>query len=143
MKKALFVCILTLFSISVIGNSDLFAQDTAPATDEGSGMYDIMLYISYIMVIVAALGAILLPLLNAAGDPKSLLKSGAGFIAIVAVFVIAYVISGNEVTPAYTPFNVDAGESKLIGGAIITSYLLIFIALGAIFYTEIMNMVKR
>ncbi len=142
MKKALFVLALALFGISVIGSSDLLAQDAAPVSDEGTGWIDIVLYISYIMVIVAALGAIILPLLQAAGDPKSLIKSGAGFVAILAIFVIAYVLSGNEVTPAYAPFDVDPGESKLIGGAIITSYLLIFIALGSIIYTEISNLVK-
>lgn len=142
MKKALFVLAIALFGISVLGSSDLLAQDAAPASDEGTGWIDIALYISYIMVIVAALGAIILPLIQAAGDPKSLIKSGAGFVAIVAVFVIAYVISGNEVTPAYQPFDVDPGESKLIGGAIITSYLLIFIALGSIIYTEVSNLVR-
>jgi NADH:ubiquinone oxidoreductase subunit 6 (subunit J) len=142
MKKALFVLALTLINISVIGNSDLLAQDAAPVSDEGTGWIDIVLYISYIMVIVAALGAIILPLLKAAGDPKSLIRSGIGVVAILAIFVVAYAISGNEVRPTYAPFDVDAGESKLIGGAIITSYLLIFIALGSIIYTEISNLVK-
>ena len=143
MKKALFILALALFGISVLGNTDLLAQtDTAAAAEGGSGWIDIALYISYIMVIVAALGAIILPLLNAAGDPKSLMKSGVGVVAILAVFVVGYVLSGNEVTPAYAPFDVDPGESKLIGGAIIASYLLIFIALGSIIYTEITNLVK-
>ena len=142
MKKALFVLALALLNIVVVGNTDLFAQDAAPVSDEGTGWIDVALYISYIMVIVGAAGAIILPMINAAGDPKSLMKSGIGVVAILAVFVIAYVMSGNEVTPAYQPFDVDPGESKLIGGAIITSYLLIFIALGSIIYTEISNLVK-
>ncbi len=142
MKKALFVLAFAFINISLIGNTDLFAQEAAPVADEGTGWIDIALYISYIMVIVAALGAIILPLIHAASDPKSLMKSGIGVVAILAVFLIAYVISGNEVRPSYAPFNVDAGESKLIGGGLICSYLLIFIALASIIYTEISNLVK-
>jgi NADH:ubiquinone oxidoreductase subunit 6 (subunit J) len=142
MKKALFLTILTLLGISVLGSAELFAQDAAPATEEGTGTYDVMLYLAYIMVIVAALGAIVLPLVKSAGDPKSLIKTGLGVAAILVVFFIAYAVSGNEVNDLYRQFDVDAGDSKLIGGVIITSYLLIFIAVAGIIYTEVSNIVK-
>lgn len=142
MKKALFLVLITLISISVIGSSELMAQDAAPASQEGTGWIDIALYLSYIMVIVGGLGAIVLPLFQAAGDPKSLMKSGIGVAAILVVFFIAYAVSGNEVTPIYQQFNVDTGDSKLIGGAIITSYLLTIIAVVGIVYTEIKNVIS-
>jgi NADH:ubiquinone oxidoreductase subunit 6 (subunit J) len=142
MKKALFLTLITLLGISVIGTNELMAQDAAPAAEGGSGMIDIGLYIAYGMVILAALGAIVLPLVRSAGDPKALIKSGLGVVAILVVFFIAYAISGNEVNPLYTQFDVDAGDSKLIGGVIITSYLLIFIAILGIIYTEVSNIVR-
>jgi hypothetical protein len=125
-----------------LGSTELLAQDAAPATQKGTGLIDAGLYIAYGMIILAALGAIVLPLIQSAGDPKALLKSGIGVIAILLVFVIAYAISGNEVTDLYRNFDVDAGASKLIGGVIITAYLLIFIAIAGIIYTEVSNIVK-
>ena len=142
MKKALFFIVFTLINISLIGNTELFAQDAAPVADEGTGWIDIALYLSYIMVIVAAIGSVVLPMISAAGDPKSLLKSGLGVVAILVVFLIAYVISDNEVRPLYTDFGVDAGQSKLIGGGLICSYLLFFIAMFGIIYSEVTGFFK-
>ena len=142
MKKALFLTLLTLVGISVLGTSELFAQNAAPATEEGTGLIDFTLYLAYGMVILAALGAVVLPLIQSAGDPKALMKTGLGVAAILVVFFIAYAISGNEVTDLYRKFDITESSSKLIGGVIITSYLLIFIAVIGIAYTEISNIVK-
>jgi NADH:ubiquinone oxidoreductase subunit 6 (subunit J) len=142
MKKALFLILITLISISVVGSTELMAQDAVPVSDEGTGWIDIALYLSYLMIIVGALGAIILPIFKASGDPKSLLQSGIGVAGILVLFFIAYAISGNEVTPAYAPFNVTPGSSKLIGGIIITSYLLILVAIIGIVYTEIKNVIS-
>jgi hypothetical protein len=65
MKKALFLVLITLISISVIGSTELMAQDAAPVAEEGTGWIDIALYLSYLMIIIGALGAIILPLLRA------------------------------------------------------------------------------
>jgi NADH:ubiquinone oxidoreductase subunit 6 (subunit J) len=142
MKKALFLSIITLIGI-VVGTAEVWAQDAAPAVaDEGSGWVDIALYLSYAMVILAAAGAIILPTINAAGDPKSLLRSGLGVVVILAVFLVGYLLSGNEVRPIYEQFNVDSGDSKMIGGGLIASYLLIFAALAGIVYTELSTVFK-
>ncbi|MEP0711635.1 MAG: hypothetical protein ABJC55_06900, partial [Algoriphagus sp.] len=61
--------------------------------------YDILLYGSYLLVILGAAVAILLPLIKSLDDPKSLLKTAAGIVGIVVLFFIAYSISSNEVLP--------------------------------------------
>jgi NADH:ubiquinone oxidoreductase subunit 6 (subunit J) len=94
------------------------------------------------LIFICAIAAIVLPLIQSAGDPKALLKSGVGVLAIVVVFGIAYMLSGNEVTEQYRQFGVLEGGSKVIGGGIITVYLLFFIALAAIVYTEIMSIIR-
>lgn len=103
---------------------------------------DIALYISYGLIIVAALGAIVLPLINSLGDPMSLIKTGAGLLALVSVFFIAYAVAGNEVTPVYTTHGVDTSLSKWIGGAVITMYALLILAVVAILITEISKVFK-
>lgn len=103
---------------------------------------DIALYISYGLIIVAALGAIVLPLINSLGDPGSLIKTGAGVILLVVIFFIGYALASNEVTPGYANFGVDATLSKWIGGAIITMYALIIIAIVSIAVTEISKLFR-
>lgn len=98
---------------------------------------DIALYASYILVLVAAVAAVVLPLIQSLDDPSSLVKSGIGLAALVVVFVIGYAISGSEVLPSYAEFNVDAGLSKFIGGLLTMMYILIFVAIGGIIYTEV------
>ena len=51
---------------------------------------DIMLYGSYLLVIAAALGAIILPLINALDNPKSLLKSALGIVIIGVIYLISW-----------------------------------------------------
>ena len=104
--------------------------------------FDIFLYLAYTLVIVAALAAIILPLISALGDPKSLLMSGIGVLALVVVFVIGYAISGNEVTPVYTKFEVGPDLSKAVGGALIMTYIMGIGAVLGIIYTEFIKIVK-
>jgi|8_EtaG_2_1085327.scaffolds.fasta_scaffold302537_1 hypothetical protein len=98
---------------------------------------DIMLYGAYLLVIVAALGAIVLPLINALSNPKSLLKSALGILVIGVVYLISWAISGDEVTAKYIKFDITSTSSQVIGGVLITTYLLMGIAVISIIYSEI------
>ena len=77
---------------------------------------NILLYGAYLLVFLAALGAIILPLVNALSNPKSLLKSVAGIVALGVVFLISWAVAGNEVTPLYTKFDINSASSQVIGG---------------------------
>ncbi|PZX56047.1 hypothetical protein LV84_02414 [Algoriphagus ratkowskyi] len=106
--------------------------------------YDILLYGSYILIGVGAVLAILMPLIKSLDNPKSLLKTAAGIIGIVVLFFIAYSISSNEVLPKFaaSPFNLTPGGSQLVGGMLITTYILAIIALGSIVLTEVTKAIK-
>lgn len=97
---------------------------------------DIFLYFSYALTIVATIASIAFPLVNAAGDPKSLIKSGAGVGALVVIFLVGWLISGNDYT-AYqaSEFGITAGLSKFVGGLLIMMYILTGIAVVGIIYT--------
>ncbi|UXP30857.1 hypothetical protein N6H18_10885 [Reichenbachiella agarivorans] len=103
---------------------------------------DVALYISYTLTILAALAAIIFPLINSISDPKSMVKAGAGLAALVIVFLISWAISGSEVLPAYAEFEVGASLSKFIGGLLTMMYILTGLALGGIVYTEVSKAVK-
>ncbi|MFP4091557.1 MAG: hypothetical protein ACLFUB_03870 [Cyclobacteriaceae bacterium] len=100
------------------------------------------LYAAYFLVGLAIVLAIILPLINSLNNPKALLGSVVGLIAILIVFFIAYSISGDEVNTVYTKFGIDESSSKFIGGALITMYLLIGIALISILVTEVNKIFK-
>ena len=101
-----------------------------------------MLYLGYALIGICAAAAIILPTINALNDPGTLIKSGIGLGGLVVVFVISWAISGNEVLPAYTGFGIDAGLSKFVGGMLTMMYLLAFIAIIGIIYTEISKVFK-
>jgi len=103
---------------------------------------DIMLYGAYLLVIVAALGAIVLPLINALSDPKSLLKSVLGIAIIGVIYLIGWGISGDEVTAKYIQFDITSTSSKVIGGVLITTYLLMGVAVISIIYSEISKILR-
>ncbi len=98
---------------------------------------DIAILVAYGLLGLGALSAIVLPLINAIGNPKSLLKGLMGIVLILIVYGIAYTMSTDEVTATYTRFGVDAGMSKTVGASLITMYLLLVISLIGIVITEI------
>ncbi len=106
--------------------------------------YDIMLYVSYLLVGIGAVVSVLLPLIKSLDDPKSLMKSGLGVVAILVLFFICYSISSNEVLPKFEgePFNLTPGTSQMVGGLMISTYVLTIVALVGIVLTEVNKAIK-
>ncbi len=106
--------------------------------------YDIMLYVSYALVGIGAVVSILLPLFKSLDDPKSLLKTGLGVVVILVLFFICYSISGNEVLPKFEsdPFNLTPAMSQMVGGLMITTYVLVIVALVGIVITELNKAIR-
>lgn len=98
---------------------------------------DIMIIVSYALLGLAALAAIILPMINAIGNPKSLVTGAIGLAVILVIFGIGYSFAGSEVTATYSKFGIESGMSKYIGGIINTTYILIVVAIVGIVFTEI------
>lgn len=99
-------------------------------------MIDIGLYAGYILIILCALAALIIPLIQSLGDPKSLVKSLIGLAALVVIFLVSYALAGSEAP------GVTATTSKLVGAGIITMYVLFGAALVGIVYTELSKLIK-
>ena len=104
---------------------------------------DVALFSAYAMIIVGALLAIGFPLYISSKNPESLKDTGIGLGVVLGLFLIAYLISGNEVLPSYIQFGVDAGLSKFIGGMLILVYLLSGVAVGGIIFSEFSKSFKN
>lgn len=104
--------------------------------------FDILLYLGYTLVIIAFVASLILPLINALGNPMSLLKTGAGIIAVVVIYFIAYAFSGAEVTQAYAEKGVGPELSKAVGGFLIMAYILLGVSIVGILFTEFSKIFK-
>lgn len=101
------------------------------------------LIFTYVLLGVGVVAVIIMPLVQAlTSDPKSLLKSAMGLGAILVIYLIGYALASNEVTAKYIEFGVDSTTSKLVGGLLITMYILIAGALGGIIFTEFHKVAK-
>lgn len=107
-------------------------------------IYDIALYVGYFLVIIGVIASVLLPLITALGNPKSLVRTGVAVLALLVVFGIAYAISDNEVSARFAaePFNLTEGTSQLVGGLLISTYFLFVIAFVGIFVNEIAKTIR-
>lgn len=105
---------------------------------------DIFLYAGYLLIIIGAVLALLMPLIKSLGNPKSLLKTVIGVVAIGALFFIAYSIADSEVAAKYAadPFNITPEGAKMVGGILITVYCLFILAIVGIVFTELNKLIK-
>lgn len=94
---------------------------------------------AFILLVIASLAAIILPLINSFSNPRALLKSAIGIAVLAVIFLIGWSMSTPEV---YAQFGVTEGTSKIIGGALITMYILFAIALVGIVASEIYKIVQ-
>ena len=96
------------------------------------------LYAAYALVGIALLAAVLMPLIQAFGNPRALLGALIGVVAIAVLFFIGYSLAGSEILPVYVKNNVTSEvTSKMIGGSIITVYILVIVALVGIVVSEV------
>lgn len=106
--------------------------------------YDIFLYAGYLLIVLGAFFAVVMPLIKSLDNPKSLLKTVVGIIGIAVLFFIAYSVSSNEVLPKFEadPFNLTPTGSQFVGGMLITTYVLAITALVGIVFTELNKAIK-
>lgn len=97
------------------------------------------LIISYVLIGLCALTAIIMPLMQAAGNPGSLKKIAISFGGILVVFIICYFIAGDDTLGVK---NITVGDSKRVGAGLIMFYVLLAGAIGSIIYTEFSKISK-
>ncbi len=103
---------------------------------------DIGIYVSYIFLGVALIAAVLLPLVNAIKHPAGLVKSLIGVGGLVVLFIVAYAISGAEVSAKAVAMGVDESGSKIIGAGLTLFYFVFIVAALGIVFSEISKALK-
>lgn len=106
-------------------------------------LIDIGIYFAYILFFIAAGAMFVLPLINALRSPKELVKSGVALGGMLVLFIIAYAISGGELTPKWQSLGVTTEfSSRLIGAGLTTFYFVFAIALVGMIFSEISKALK-
>lgn len=85
---------------------------------------NIMLIVTYVLLGVGALGAIIFPIVNMLGDLQKAKRTLLGIGSVGVVFLLSYFMSGNEVTESYLKYNVTETSSQLIGASLIMMYVM-------------------
>lgn len=101
----------------------------------GCTLISVGLYVGYAIFFVAVLAVVVLPFINALKAPKELIKSGAAIGGLVVVFLIAYSISGDEVTLKTASLGTTPGASKMIGAGLMMFYVFLLIATIGLIYS--------
>jgi len=111
-------------------------------SDTGCTLISAGLYFGYFLFFVALVALIVLPTLNALKSPKEMIKSGAGILALVIIFVVSYGLSGDEVTLKTASYGTDAASSKMIGAGLIMFYMVFLVAVVGLVYSFFHKSIK-
>ena len=118
-------------------------------------MTDLGLILTYVLISIAILACLISPILPIVkhlmnGESNQALKKVKTILMpillISSVFGIGIMIASSEVLPHYTNSQgmlISGGTSKIIGGSLITFYILSLIAFGAILYSELSKFLKN
>ncbi len=107
-------------------------------------MEDIILYAAYALIVVGIILAIGMPLIKSLDNPRSLIKTVGGVVVLAIIFFIAFTPADGEVLPKFAadPFNLTETSSRVVGGILLTTYVLFAFAVIGIIVTEINKATK-
>ena len=106
-------------------------------------MIDIGFYTFYALLVIAVASAVIFPIVQAIGSPRSLVKSAISIGVIAVLFGVAYAVSGSDVSLKAMAFGIDESSSKLIGAGLIMFYIVLILAVIAIIYSEINTAINK
>jgi len=135
MNKKLFSIIL----ISLLGLSALLSILFAfSAISEG-----VLITWCYILLAIAAIAAIVFPIITMAQNPKKAKSALIGILALVVVCGIGYALAGSEEhIDLDGVLLADASASKISEAGLIAFYVLAIGAIGTIIFSEVSKIFK-
>lgn len=97
----------------------------------------------YILFGIAALAAIVFPILNMVQNPKGAKNALIGVVALVVVFGLGYALAGSEEFFTHDGnLLADAATSKKSEAGLIAFYIMGAAAIGAVIFAEVSKMLK-
>lgn len=100
---------------------------------------NIGIYVTYFLVAVAVITTVLFSIFHMVQNLGKAKGALIGVLFLAVIVVIAYFLSSNEV---YPKFNIGPVASKWVGAGILTTFILVGIALVTAVYTEVSKLFK-
>ena len=100
-------------------------------------MIDVGLWIGYILFIGAVAGMAVYSLINMLRDTKKAKGTLIGVGVLAGLFLLTYLMSGNELLPKYVDLGISATQSKMIGAGLLLAYIIGFGTIALAIYTEV------
>jgi hypothetical protein len=95
------------------------------------------------LTVVAVLLLIFFALYQITVDPKRAMKGLIGVAMLVGIFVVTYFMADGSVTEKWsTELGITENISKFVGAGITTTFVLLFVSLGAFLFFELRNFFK-
>ncbi len=102
--------------------------------------------ITYILLGVAVVGAVLSSVLGMIQNPGGLKRAGIGIVAFLAVFGIAYALASDAIPQtSLSPEEMESitgSVSRRVGTGLMAFYILFLVAIAATVYSEISKLFK-
>ncbi len=132
--------ILRIMLFSFMGLAALFTLLFYLDTEARAGM---LINYGKILIILGAAAAVIFPIIFIVMNPKNALKIVIVLVGLLALAGLSYAFASGSIEGAvYEKFEVTASSSKMVGGALILTYVLAGLAVLAIVYSSISKMFK-
>jgi len=103
---------------------------------------DIGFYIAYALLGITVLATIIFPVRYLIKYPRESKYSMISIGIMAFILLIGYLISGGEIPAIFEKYKIGSSQFKLVGGGLITVYILTIAAIIAVVYTEIKSLIK-
>ena len=103
------------------------------------------LILTYIMVGVAALAAIVYPLMFLAKNPSKGKNALMGIGGLLAITIVSYILASGDIMtfPGSEKFGMTEASTKRVGMGLIVFYILSVGAIAAVLFAELGNLFKK
>ncbi|KAF0196454.1 MAG: hypothetical protein FD166_2409 [Bacteroidetes bacterium] len=101
-----------------------------------STLINLGIIISYILLFVSILTALVFPLMQTISNFKAAKGGLIGVGVVLVIFIVSYAVSPADTGVFYDRFGISPTLSKLIGGGLVATYLFFIAAAISIIYAS-------
>lgn len=135
-----------LFYVPVFTGVDAFNALPEEEQDTTS-IFDLGLWMTIILVVIAALAIIVFSVFSIVNDPKGSLKGLVGLGVIILIFIIGYALTGTpdestRLASVIERFQVNMSDHQIINGALFSALGIIILTVVAFVFGEISGLLK-
>lgn len=101
-------------------------------------------FTAYVALGLCIILALLFPVINIVSQPKNAVRVLIGIGALVVIGIIAYSFASNEFTELQLrALKISEAGSRVVGAALIGTYIIAGASILAILYAEVSNFIKK